>query len=118
MRLPATEQGTVTSPTTQSGKHNTKMREIEWKASDLSNAEFLGTMEIEDKHGEFHPFEIMLVKGDRYVFGGTCNAGFLESGFMLLENDSGELEELKSELQTFYDDGPGYTTRIQFNERM
>lgn len=89
-----------------------------WKASDQSKAKFFGTMEIEDKNGEFHSFEILLIRGDRYIFGGACNAGFLESGYMLLENESGELEELHAELECYYNDGPDYVSRIVCNDRM
>jgi hypothetical protein len=94
------------------------MHESKWQVSDISKAEHLGTLEIEDKRGEFHDFEVMLIRGERYVFGGACNAGFLESGYMLIENESGELENLYAELQSFYDDGPGYAPRLVCNERM
>ncbi len=89
-----------------------------WNASNTENAEYLGTLEIETKAGEFHDFQIMLIRGDRYLFGGACNAGFLESGYMLLENESGELEELQADLETYYNDGPQYVSRIVCNERM
>lgn len=94
------------------------MHESKWKASDTSNAEYLGTLEIEDRHGEFHVFEVLLNRGDRYIFGGACNAGFIESGYMLIENESGELENLHAELQAFYDDGEGYAPRLVCNARM
>jgi len=94
------------------------MHESKWQASDTSKAEYLGTLEIEDKHGEFHTFEVMVIPNDRYIFGGACNAGFLESGYMLLEEESGELENLHGELQAFYDDGEGYAPRLVCNERM
>ena len=90
----------------------------EWKASDQSKAEYLGTLEIEDRGGEYHVFEVLLIPGDRYLFGGACNAGFLESGYMLLENDEGELQELYDELTAYYNDGPQYAPRLVCNERM
>jgi len=101
-------------------KQQTKinMHESKWQASDTSKAEYLGTLEVEDKHGEFHVFEVMVVPNDRYIFGGACNAGFLESGYMLLEEESGELENLHGELQAFYDDGEGYAPRLVHNHRM
>lgn len=89
-----------------------------WKASDQSKAEFFGTMEIEDKNGEFHSFEILLIRGDRYIFGGACNAGFLESGYMLLEEDSNELQNLHDELTCYYDDGSDFAPRLVCNDRM
>ncbi len=90
----------------------------EWKASDQSNAEYLGTFEIEDKDKEYHVFEVLLIPGDRYLFGGACNTGFIESGYMLLENDGGELEALHGELMAYYDDGPQYAPRLVCNDRM
>lgn len=101
-------------------KHQTKinMHESKWQASDTSKAEYLGTLEIEDKHGEFHAFEVMVIPNDRYIFGGAVNVGFLESGYMLLEEDSGELENLHGELQAFYDGGEGCAPRLVCNHRM
>jgi hypothetical protein len=90
----------------------------EWKASDQSKAEYLGTLEIEDKNGEYHVFEVLVIRGDRYIFGGACNAGFLESGYMLLEDESGELEALRGELTAYYDGGPKYAPRLVCNDRM
>lgn len=94
------------------------MKESTWTVSDTSKAEYLGTLEIEDKRGEFHVFKVLVIPNDRYIFGGFCNAGFIESGFMLLENDSGELENLQAELLAYYEDGPGYAPRLVCNERM
>jgi len=94
------------------------MHDNKWTVSDTSRAEYMGTIEIEDKRGEFHDFEVLLIPGNRYVFGGSCNTGFIESGYMILENESGELENLHAELMAFYDDGPGYAPRLICNERM
>jgi len=102
----------------QTQLEHTMKTKTEWKASDTTNSEYLGTLEIEDKNGEFHTFEVLLNRDDRYIFGGSCNAGFLESGYMILENESGELEGLHSDLETYYNDGPEYVSRIVFNERM
>ena len=92
----------------------------EWQASDQSKAEYMGVIEIEDNKGEFHIFEILLIPNDRYLFGGACNAGFLESGYMKLENESvdGELGELLAELECYYNDGPDYAPRLVCNDRM
>lgn len=86
-----------------------------WTASDITNANYAGTLEIEDNNGEFRPFEV-LVTSDRYIFGGSCNAGFLESGYMLRED--GELSDLVRELETYYNDGPDYVSCIVCNDRM
>ena len=94
------------------------MQNETWKASDASRADYLGTMEIETKSGDFHIFEVLLIPGDRYIFGGACNAGFLESGFMRLESDEGEMSELNNQLTAYYDEGPQYAPRLVCNERM
>lgn len=58
---------------------------------------------------------------ERIAFGGACNAGFLESGY--IEKEEGErfdetLSELIDDLETYYRDGAGYVSRIVCNERM
>jgi hypothetical protein len=93
---------------------------IKWTANDLSTARYLGTLEIQDKKGEFHPFELMATD-TRLVFGGACNVGFLESGYMEREEGESELtalRELSEELETFYNDGATYAPRLVVNERM
>lgn len=89
----------------------------QWKASDTSAAKYLGTLEIE---GAPSPFEVLSLP-DRLLFGGACNAGFLESGYILrdeLEGEAETLAELVAELETFYRDGRAYTSRVVCNERM
>ena len=105
---------------TKTGNHikNMNTMKTEWQASDQSKAEYMGTLEVEDRNGEFHNFEVLLVPGERYIFGGACNAGFLESGYMKLENESGELGELLAELECYYNDGPDYAPRLVCNDRM
>lgn len=87
-----------------------------WAASNLTGAEFLGILELEQ--GEY--FNVFSLS-DRLVFGGFANACFLESGFIL--KDDGEtkdetLTELLADLETFYRDGAQYVSRIVCNERM
>ena len=91
-----------------------------WSVSDLTAAKYLGLIEFQTEKGEWENFELYNTP-TRVVFGGACNAGFLESGF--IEKEDGEdlnetLQELLSDLQTFYNDGPQFTNRIVFNERM
>jgi hypothetical protein len=69
---------------------------------------------------EWHSFDIVTTP-ERVVFGGTCNAGFLESGY--IEREDFEcldetLQELLSDLEAYYRDGPEYVARIVCNARM
>jgi len=92
------------------------MKTIEWTVSDLTSAKHIGAVELES--GEY--FEVMETP-DRLVFGGACNAGFLESGFMLRDEDESideSLRELVADLEVYYSDGPRYVSRIVCNERM
>lgn len=87
-----------------------------WSVSDVENARYMGQLEAGG-----NVFEI-LFKNNRLVFGGACNVGFLESGYMEVEND-GEtademLGELIEELEVYYRDGYEFTNRIVCNERM
>jgi hypothetical protein len=77
-------------------------------------------VEFQDNAGEWHDFEVLKTP-DRIVFGGCCNVGFLESGYILREE--GEtldetLSEMLSDLETYYNDGPQYVSRIVCNECM
>lgn len=96
----------------------------EWTATDLSNAkpvsERSSTLEFQDESGEWHDFECV-VTPERVVFGGYCNVGFLESGYIARwdgETLDETLSELLSDLETYYNDGPQYVSRIVCNERM
>lgn len=97
--------------------------QTEWTASDTSKAQYLGAIEFQDNKGELHDFEILKchVPSDRIVFGGSCNVGFLESGFIRqeeFEHVDETLREMLSDLETYYNDGPQYVSRIVCNERM
>jgi len=91
---------------------------------DFSNAEeigkYIGLIEFQDDTGEYHDFHIYSTE-TRLVFGGACNVGFLESGYMPLDNDFSideNLQELIADLECFYNDGLQYTIKIVCNERM
>ena len=99
-----------------------------WAATDLTGAKRIGNpmradtsiIEFRDKNGEWHLFDL-LETGTRIVFGGYCNNGFIESGYIEVEpfetfHDA--LVELYQDLETYYDDGAQYVSRIVHNERM
>jgi hypothetical protein len=88
----------------------------EWSVSDIRYAGNLGTLEIES--GEY--FDVLETE-TKLVFGSACNAGFLESGYILrddCESLDETLQELHADLETFYRDGAQYVSRIVCNERM
>jgi hypothetical protein len=91
-----------------------------WSISSITNAKYLGPIEFQDRAGEWHNFDVLSTR-HRLVFGGACNAGFLESGFIQREDgeeNSDLLGELLADLETYYNDGPGYVSRVVCNERM
>jgi hypothetical protein len=80
----------------------------------------MSAFEFQTEDGKWHFFEL-LHNSERIIFGGMCNVGFLESGY--IEKNDGEslnetLQELLMDLQTYYDDGPEHVSRIVCNERM
>ena len=85
-----------------------------WKAIDVTDADYVGTLELEN--GEY--FEV-LNTGSKLVFGFGCNAGFLESGFML-RSPSAELNDdlsaLREDLEAYYQN-KGHIS-IYVNDRM
>ena len=89
-----------------------------WKATNIENAKYLGVIEIEGKDG-FETFEVVETE-TRLVFGGSANNGFLESGYIEKDGFSTDetLQELVSDLETYYTDGEQYVSRIVCNERM
>ena len=93
---------------------------MNWTVSDTKFSEYIGILEFRDNEGEWHDFEV-LKTDDRLVFGGACNAGFIESGFILKEDYESTdevLQELLEDLEVYYNDGPQYVSRIVCNERM
>ena len=93
----------------------------EWKVSDIENAKHVGIIEFKDNEEEWHSFTVMDTQY-RLVFGGCCNIGFLESGYLEYKNEDECLEEalneLFYELLSYYNEGPESVERIVFNERM
>jgi hypothetical protein len=100
------------NPTIRKIKMNTQ---TQWSVSNVENAKYLGTLEINDE-----AFEV-LATDTKLVFGSACNAGFLESGYILRESFESldeTLQELHSDIETYYRDGASYVSRIVCNERM
>lgn len=99
------------------------MNNQEWHAVDLEAAQEvtnLGIIEFQANDQEWHDFSIVNAD-NKLVFGGACNTGFLQSGFMEIDDCFSldeNLQELLADLETFYNDGPDYTNMIIFNERM
>ena len=102
------------------------MKTQEWTVSDVTDAKYLGMIEFQDEAGEFHDFEMLRTKKDsktprRIVFGGACNVGFIESGYMEMEDGETTdeaLSECLSDLECYYNNGPEYVSRIVYTERM
>jgi hypothetical protein len=91
--------------------------QTQWSVSDTRYAGSLGTLEIES--GETF-FDLLETK-TKIVFGGSTNAGFLESGYILrddCETLDETLQELHADLDVYYRDGAQYVSRIVCNERM
>ena len=93
-----------------------------WNPSNLSKTLPMRShnLEFQDNTGEWHHFTIQ-VTPRKIVFGGVCNCGFLESGYIVrerFEHIDATLAELLSDLETYYNDGPRYVSRIVHNERM
>lgn len=97
------------------------MKRKQWKFQDAEKkGAYVGLIEFQDSFGEYHNFYIYETK-TKLVFGGACNVGFLESGYMPKDSSyslTENLQELIADLECFYDHGPEYTTQIVFNERM
>ena len=96
----------------------------EWAVSDISKTIRMRSncLEFRDARGEWHDFAIIATPS-RVVFGGMCNVGFVESGYIDRNIDAREcldetLQELLDDLETYYNDGPEYVSRIVYNERM
>lgn len=93
-----------------------------WQLSDVSNSIPIRSniLEFQDNSNEWHVFEIIATQ-EKIVFGGSCNVGFLESGYICrndIESLDETLSELFADLQTYYNDGYEYCSRIVCNKRM
>ena len=93
---------------------------MKWKPSNLKGRKYLGEVEVFNAVDDCEAFTVLATK-TRIIFGGNCNVGFMESGY--IERESYEstdetLQEMVEDLETYYRDGPSYTSRIVCNERM
>lgn len=92
-----------------------------WVYSNVEeNGTYIGIIEFEID-GEWHNFE-MYQTPERIVFGGFCNVGFMESGYMLRDN-SFSLDEnvvhCLNMLEEFYANGKDYeATELYLTQRM
>jgi hypothetical protein len=89
----------------------------QWTASDISGATSLPLLQVDAGDCWFD----ILETPQKIVFGGACNAGFLESGFIVREDGESlddTLNELLADLETYYRDGANYVSRIVCNDRM
>jgi len=71
-------------------------------------------MELQDRDGEYHIFEIVKT-ATRIKFGSATNSGFLEHGYMVIDkyfSVDENLQELIADLQVAIDEGVQYTSRI------
>jgi len=98
------------------------MKNKTWSVSDISKEIKIRSndLEFQDNKEEWHHF-VIVVTPEKVVFGGCCNVGFLESGYITreeFEDLDDTISELINDLETFYNVGPQYTNRIVFNERM
>ena len=87
----------------------------EWNWIDDTNTKYIGILEIGEDH-----FEVVETP-THLIFGGACNVGLLQSGYIEKEEDETlqkTLEELYADLEVFYRDGRDYCSRIVCNERM
>lgn len=100
-----------------------KSAKTEWTVTpNTDNAKYLGPIEFQDNKGEFHDFEVLHSKeSNRLVFGGACNVGFIESGYLPIGEDESldeALQEMLDDLETYYSHGEFYVSRIICNKRM
>ena len=94
----------------------------EWQVSDISREieMHLHDLEFQDEKGEWQNFYIIATP-ERVVFGGVCNAGFLESGYIVrddCETLDETFQEMLYDLLAYYNQGPEFVARIVYNERM
>ena len=77
-------------------------------------------IEFQDNSGDWHDF-YLCIDADRIRFGGACNVGFLESGHIMREDGESldeTLQEMLADLETYYNDGNQYVSRIVCTARM
>lgn len=96
------------------------MNKNEWSVTDVTDAKGPWDIEFRDDAGEWQHFTVLRTK-DKMVFGGVCNVGFIESGYMLREDGLSfdeQLQELHQQLQDYYNQGPEAAPNLICNQRM
>jgi hypothetical protein len=96
------------------------MNKQQWQAINIDKAVSLGDLEIECLNGDYVHFYVVKTE-THLVFGGVCNVGLLQSGYMLIDDCFSldeNLQEMLADLETYYNDGKDYTNMIVCNERM
>lgn len=93
-----------------------------WSVSDISESIPMRShdLEFQSNDGEWHHFTVIATP-KRIVFGGVCNTGFIESGYLKREEHESldeSLQEMLADLEVYYNDGKDYVSRIVCNERM
>jgi hypothetical protein len=96
-----------------------------WSATperEMSKGKYLGTVEFQDKYGEWHDFEVIATPR-RIVFGGSTNNMFIESGFFPRDDIyfgslDAQLQEMLADLEVYYNDGKRYVQYIVTSVRM
>jgi len=89
-----------------------------WSISDLFNSKYLDIIEFLSNNNKYHYFEIIKTP-DRLVFGYSSNCGFIEYGYMIIDNDFSIDENLNSliiDLESYYNNEE--TFFIVYNDRM
>lgn len=93
-----------------------------WKYISDENSKYLGQVEFEDAKGEWQNFEVVLTADKKHIlFGGACNVGIIQSGYIEIEEGESvdeAMQEMLSDLEVYYNDGRAYVSRIVCNERM
>ncbi len=95
-----------------------------WQSSGtVAHSNYFGAIEIQGNDEDFHFFELYGISSrpGRIVFGGVCNTGFNESGYMVIEDGEAigaALNEVVEQLQAYYKDGKQYAPRLVCNDRM
>lgn len=91
-----------------------------WKKQTIGD--YIGILGWQDNAGEWHNFSVCWNdERSALVFGGPTNNTFLQSGYMTLdgvESEDDAMADLLADLETYYNDGKAYVSRIVCNERM
>ena len=98
------------------------MKPTRWIPYSIKKATYLGVIEFnsgDDEEPCWHDFHVF-ASSNALIFGGFCNAGFIESGHMHKDgcNTDVALQELADELETFYRGGCKPRERLILSDSM